>query len=134
VFDENDLNIFPACVRTFYKIKETTNTSAMPESMDTTENVDVDTDDQLTLQNVIFADRRHKYCVICPAEIQGGSMVMPKAARLDLLSLLQEAVTAPRLDFLDPSLNDEDYLAWTGRTKEQFDDMCHVISLSSSRI
>jgi hypothetical protein len=35
----------------------------------------------------------------------------------DLLSLLHEAVTSPRLDFLDPSLNDEDYLAWTGWTK-----------------
>ncbi|CAF4268124.1 unnamed protein product, partial [Rotaria sp. Silwood2] len=46
----------------------------------------------------------------------------------DLLSLLQEAVTAPRLDFLVPSLNDEDYLAWPGWTKEQFDDTYHVIS------
>ena len=46
----------------------------------------------------------------------------------DLLSLLHEAITSPRLDFLDPSLNDEDYLAWTGWTKKQFDDMYEIIS------
>ena len=46
----------------------------------------------------------------------------------DLISLLQEAVTSPRLDFLNPSLTDEDYLAWTGWTKDQFDDMYAVIS------
>lgn len=46
----------------------------------------------------------------------------------DLLSLLQEAVNAPRLDFSHSSLTDEDYLAWTGWTKEQFDDMHHIIS------
>ncbi|CAF1299519.1 unnamed protein product [Rotaria sordida] len=46
----------------------------------------------------------------------------------DLLSLLHEAVTSPRLDFLDPSLNDEDYLTWTGWTKAQFDNMFDIIS------
>ncbi|CAF4364616.1 unnamed protein product [Rotaria sp. Silwood2] len=113
VFDENDLNICPACVRTFYNIKEATNISAIPESMDTTEEVDVDTDGQFTLRNIIFAGRSHKNCVICPQEIRGGSV---------------EAVTAPLLDFLVPSLNDEDYLAWADWTKEQFDDMYHVTS------
>ncbi|CAF4751426.1 unnamed protein product [Rotaria sp. Silwood2] len=85
VFDENDLNICPACVRTFYNIKEATNISAIPESMDTTEEVDVDTDDQFTLRNIIFASRSHKNGVIVPQEIRGGSVVMPKDARLDLL-------------------------------------------------
>ena len=46
----------------------------------------------------------------------------------DLLSLLQKAVTAPRLHFLNLSLNDEDYLAWTGWTKQQFDHMYDIIS------
>ncbi|CAF1476298.1 unnamed protein product, partial [Rotaria sordida] len=46
----------------------------------------------------------------------------------DLLLLLHEAVTAPRIDFLDSSLNDEDYLAWTGWTKEQFDNMYQIIA------
>ena len=32
----------------------------------------------------------------------------------DLLSLLQEAVNVPRLDVLDLTLNDEDYLASRG--------------------
>ena len=46
----------------------------------------------------------------------------------DLLSLLREAATSPRLDFLDVSLTEEDYLAWTGWTKDQFDDMVSLIS------
>jgi hypothetical protein len=46
----------------------------------------------------------------------------------DLLSLLQEAVTAPLLDFLYISLNDEDYLSWTGWNKEQYDDMYNLIA------
>ena len=46
----------------------------------------------------------------------------------DLLSLLQEAATAPRLDFLDLSLNDEDYLAWTGWIKQQFVHIYDIIS------
>ncbi|CAF1384160.1 unnamed protein product [Didymodactylos carnosus] len=45
-----------------------------------------------------------------------------------LLSLLHEAATSPRLDFLDPSLNAEDYLIWTGWTKDQFDNMYNIIS------
>ena len=32
----------------------------------------------------------------------------------DLLSLLREAAASPRLVFLDASLTEEDYLAWTG--------------------
>ena len=36
----------------------------------------------------------------------------------DSLSLLQEVATVPRLDFPNPSLNDEDYLARTDWTKE----------------
>jgi hypothetical protein len=184
VFDENDLYLCCACVTPFYSIKETMNISSIPDSMDTTKAIDVNADnDQFTLKNVIFAGDGHNKCVICREDVRGGAVVMPKAARLDLLIfhlvyapegarccsshlinkyrlipdvdvimenrhqlasslsssemidlvtdlllLLQEAVTAPRLDFLDPSLNDEDYLAWTGWTKEQFDNMYHIIS------
>ncbi|CAF4771996.1 unnamed protein product, partial [Rotaria sp. Silwood2] len=46
---------------------------------------DVDTDGKFTLRNIIFAGRSHKNCVICSQEIRGGSVVMPKDARLDLL-------------------------------------------------
>ncbi|CAM4857914.1 unnamed protein product [Rotaria socialis] len=45
----------------------------------------------------------------------------------DLLGLLQEASTAPRLDFMDPSMSNEDYLTWTGWTKEQFEHMFMLI-------
>ena len=41
----------------------------------------------------------------------------------DLLALLQEASTAPRLDFTNVSMSNEDYLAWTGWNKEQFESM-----------
>ncbi|CAF1214176.1 unnamed protein product [Rotaria sordida] len=54
--------------------------------MDTMEEVNTSTnDDQFTLNNVIFAGRGHKKCVVCRKDIRGGTMVMPKAARLDLL-------------------------------------------------
>ena len=183
VFDDNDLNLCSACVCKFYNMREATNILAISESIDTTEEVSVNTSDQLTLQNVIFAGSGQKYCVVCGEEVRGGAMIMPKGARLDLLiynsmyapdgvrccsshllnkkrlkpnaniimenpmqlasclsssemidfvvdllSLLQEAVTAPRLDLLDLSLNDEDYLAWTGWTKQQFDHMYDIIS------
>ena len=39
----------------------------------------------------------------------------------DLLALLQEAISSPRLDFLDPFLSDEAYKAWTGWSKVQYD-------------
>ena len=41
----------------------------------------------------------------------------------DLLALLQEVSTAPRLDFTNVSMSNEDYLAWTGWNKEQFERM-----------
>ncbi|CAF1388129.1 unnamed protein product, partial [Rotaria sordida] len=46
----------------------------------------------------------------------------------DLLGLLQEASSTTRLDFMDPCLTDEDYLAWTGWNKQQFEDMFTLIS------
>lgn len=46
----------------------------------------------------------------------------------DLLGLVQAARTSPRLNFNDPSLSDEDYLAWTGWSKDQFDDMHNLVS------
>ena len=183
VFDENDLNLCSACVCKFYSEREATNILAIPESMDTTEEVNVNTNDQLTLQNVIFAGSGHKYCVVCGEEVRGGAMIMPKGAQFDLLiynsmyapdgvrycsshllnkkrlkpnaniimenpmqrasclssskmidlvadllSLLQEVINAPRLDLLEFSLNEEDYLAWTGWTKQQFDHMYDIIS------
>ena len=48
----------------------------------------------------------------------------------DLLGLLQEAISSPRLDFLDPFLSDEDYKAWTGWSKVQYDQMFDIISPS----
>ena len=46
----------------------------------------------------------------------------------DLLSLIQEASSAPRLDFTDPSLINEDYLTWTGWNQEQFENMFNLVS------
>ena len=185
LFDKNDLHLCTGCIRTFYSIKETMISLSTIESMDTTEQIDANVnDDQLTLNNVIFAGSGQKKCVICRQETRSGMVVMPKTARLDLLivhlmyaphgvrcclshllnnnrltpdveiivenrqqlvsclsssemivlvtdllSLLHEAVTSPRLDFLDHSLNDEDYLAWPGWTKDQFDNMYNVIYL-----
>ena len=41
----------------------------------------------------------------------------------NLLTLLQEASTTPRLDFTDVSMSNKDYLAWTKWKKEQFERM-----------
>jgi hypothetical protein len=46
----------------------------------------------------------------------------------DLLSLIDASRTVSHLDFDDPSLNNEDYQAWTGWTKEQFDSIYEKIS------
>lgn len=46
----------------------------------------------------------------------------------DLLALVRTAREAPHLDFNDLSLDDEDYLTWTGWTKSQFDHMYGLIS------
>ncbi|CAF3028442.1 unnamed protein product [Rotaria sp. Silwood2] len=46
----------------------------------------------------------------------------------DLLLLIKEAMELPRLDFQDPLLSDDDYMAWTGWTKRQFDAMFEVLA------
>ena len=46
----------------------------------------------------------------------------------DLLSLIQEASSAPRLDFTDPSLTNEDYLTWNRWNQEQFENMFNLVS------
>ena len=46
-----------------------------------------DDDDRLTLDNVIFAGSSHNRCIVCREETVTGIMMMPKAARLDLLIL-----------------------------------------------
>ena len=62
---------------------EKTNTNNV-EDMD----VDLDEDkDSLTIENIIFAGSGHKNCIICRSKVHAGSVVMPKAARLDLLVL-----------------------------------------------
>lgn len=47
----------------------------------------------------------------------------------DLLALLHMARDSPRMDFNDLSLDDEDYLTWTGWSKGQFDAMYDSISI-----
>ena len=61
--------------------------------MDTTEEVNVNTDDQLTLKSVIFAGSRHKDCGICGEEVPDGTMAMLKGVRLDLL--IYNSIYAP---------------------------------------
>ena len=46
----------------------------------------------------------------------------------DLLSLIQEASSVPRLDFTDPSLTNEDYLTWTGWDQGQFENVFNLVS------
>jgi hypothetical protein len=46
----------------------------------------------------------------------------------DLFSLIDELRSASHLDFDSPSLTNEDYQAWTGWTKEQFNLMFQYIS------
>ena len=48
----------------------------------------------------------------------------------DLLTLIQEAIKAPPLDFRDPMPSDDDYLTWTGWNMTQFDIMLDMISSS----
>ena len=40
-----------------------------------------------------------------------------------LLAVLQTSRNRPYLDFLDPSMSDEDFITWTGWNKEQFNNM-----------
>ena len=40
-----------------------------------------------------------------------------------LLAVMQTSRNRPYLDFLDPSMSDEDYITWTGWNKEQFNNM-----------
>ena len=145
--------------------------------------VDLDEDkDSLTIENIIFAGSDHKNCIICRSKVHAGSVVMPKAARLDLLvlkrmcalhglristdhlwndrllpdtranmenrqtqitkldpsiilqlfndllGLLQEASAAARLDFMNPHLTNENYLARTGWNQKEFEDMFALVS------
>ncbi|CAF3392279.1 unnamed protein product, partial [Rotaria sp. Silwood2] len=46
----------------------------------------------------------------------------------DLLTLIQEAIKSPRLDFRDPALSNDDYLTWTGWNIAQFDMMFDMLS------
>ena len=50
----------------------------------------------------------------------------------NLLTLLQEAYTTPRLDFTDVSMSNKDYLVWTKWKKEQFERM-FVLMMSHIR-
>ncbi|CAF1504733.1 unnamed protein product, partial [Rotaria sordida] len=46
----------------------------------------------------------------------------------DLLKLIEEAIKSPRLDFHDPMLSNDDYLAWTGWHIAEFDTMFDMLS------
>ncbi|CAF2321530.1 unnamed protein product [Rotaria sp. Silwood2] len=46
----------------------------------------------------------------------------------DLLTLIQEAIKSPRLDFRDPMLSNDDYLAWTDWNIAQFDILFDMLS------
>ncbi|CAF2559560.1 unnamed protein product [Rotaria sp. Silwood2] len=51
-------------------------------------NVDANEDkDSLTIENIIFAGSGHKVCIICRSKVHADSVVMPKAASLNLLVL-----------------------------------------------
>jgi len=45
----------------------------------------------------------------------------------DLLGVIQEAMESPRLDFQDPLLSDDDYLASTGWTKSHFEKIFEAL-------
>jgi hypothetical protein len=62
---------------------------------------------------------------------QFPTFLSPQEARdlfNDLFSLFDELRSSSRLDFDDPSLTDEDYEAWTGWTKNQFNLMFENVS------
>ena len=46
----------------------------------------------------------------------------------NLLNLIEEPIRSPRLDFCDPSLSNEDYEAWTGWKKDQFQHMLQEVT------
>lgn len=183
-FDKENLFLCRRCVHRYYDLKAKFNEESTEDLMEIPDDSFQESEEnELRLDNVLFAGSGHKFCVICREEVRAGMVTMPKAARVDLLimhsmyapsgvrccsehlfndrylkpdlaivmdnrrllsttfssetmieafndllSLLQAARDAPRLDFTDPSLNDEDYLAWTGWTKEQFDDMFGSVS------
>lgn len=61
------------------------------------------------------------------------AMLQPQELLLiieDLLALIQKAMKAPRLDFRDPMLSDDDYLTWTGWNIAQFNVMLDMLSQS----
>ncbi|CAF2666879.1 unnamed protein product [Rotaria sp. Silwood2] len=69
-----------------------TQTEVQVENEDTNDAEDMDTgihddEDLLTIENIIFAGSDRKKCVICKAEVNTGTTLMPKLARLDMLVL-----------------------------------------------
>ncbi|KAK3109143.1 hypothetical protein FSP39_023866 [Pinctada imbricata] len=50
----------------------------------------------------------------------------------ELLSFLRSEHDSPRLNFDDPLLSDNDFLVWTGWTKEQFEHMLRHVTLRDS--
>ena len=85
VLDKSNLSIYTACIRIYYNVKKATNISTFPESMDTTDEINFDTNEQFTLKDSIFDGSGHKHCVLCSQKIAAGVMIIPKAVRLDLL-------------------------------------------------
>lgn len=173
-FDEEKLFLCRSCVHQYYNLKQNCCENVNEDTMDMSDSGSVESkENELGLDNVLFAGRGHKLCVICREEVRAGMGTMPKFARVDLLimhsmyaphgvrccsehlfndrylkpdltivmenrrllsttlsseamieafndllSLLLVAREAPRLDFTDSALTDEDYVAWTGWTKE----------------
>ncbi|CAM4988188.1 unnamed protein product [Rotaria socialis] len=117
-----------------------------------------DDNDGLTLDNITFIGSGHKRCVVlyaphgirsCTSHLLNGDRLRPdehidienrfpiptslsstEASELfsDLFSLIDELRSSSHLDFDSILLTDEDYQAWTGWTKEQFNLMFQYIS------
>ncbi|CAF1551245.1 unnamed protein product [Rotaria magnacalcarata] len=184
-FNVNELFSCKGCTKALYTIKKdlsivsiSHSSESFPELMEVN-----DDNDGLTLDNITFIGSGHKRCVVCSLLVSSKMVLMPKAARLDLLlfyelyaprgirsctshllngdrlrpdehidienrlpiptslssteaselfndlfSLIDELRSSSHLDFDSISLTDEDYQAWTGWTKEQFNLMFQYIS------
>ena len=76
------------CTGQFYNLKASIDSSATSLDLSLIDNIGTN-DDELTLENVIYAEAGHKKCIICRQNRDSSSnmMTMPKSSRLDLLVL-----------------------------------------------
>ena len=83
----------------------------------------------LPLPNIAQAGKSKAVCVICRLPYESGlkstELQLDDASDLieNLMQVMKASRKRPYLDFLDPTMTNDDFVTWTGWTKIQFDNM-----------